>query len=88
MIQEKIYTISHQNFFVRDVPVPSPLTPEEKDQGKYKILEKYFDDLYKLFVHKLGDFDCAPSVNSETKKKLKSLLNELIHIKELLADTI
>ena len=48
------------------------------------VLERYWNDVYNLFLRKISSFaagDCAPE---EESIKLQALLQELIKVKELL----
>ena len=51
---------------------------------KSKVLENYFNDLYKLFVRKLSELDCQSKVCEADTKKLRSLLDEIITVKILI----
>lgn len=52
------------------------------------ILEGYFNDIYKLFVRRLGSFECATIVNEEDTARLRSLLDEMIKIKGMLCEGV
>jgi uncharacterized protein with PIN domain len=60
--------------------------PQEKGEEKTEILEAYFNDIYKLFLAKLARFEAAPTIEEKDKKKLRSLLDEMINVKSLLVD--
>ena len=49
------------------------------------VLERYWNDLYNLFLRKLSSFASESTVTEEETVKLQALLQELIKVKELLA---
>jgi hypothetical protein len=59
---------------------------EEKPEGNYKILEQYYNDIYKLFLNKLSQFDMSAHMADTEIKKLTSLLAEIIHVKQVLEE--
>lgn len=48
------------------------------------ILEKYFNDIYNLFLKKLAAFSGDDTVSSESATKLQALLQEMIKVKGLI----
>ena len=48
------------------------------------ILEKYFNDIYNLFLKKLSAFALVEGTTDEEALKLQALLQELIKVKSLL----
>jgi len=48
-------------------------------------LERYWNDLYNLFLRKLSAFSSEAVVTHEESVKLEALIQELIKVKELLA---
>jgi hypothetical protein len=50
------------------------------------VLEGYFNDLYKLFLRKMADFDCQVLIADEDKVRLRLLLEEMIKVKAILYD--
>ena len=50
------------------------------------ILYNYFNDVYKLFLKKISDFAVDDAVSSDEKTRLKSLLSELIKVKDLIQE--
>jgi hypothetical protein len=74
MLQTNEYVLATVISLLRDGKVPAE---------KSKVLELYFNDLYKLLLRKLADFDCQPKVGEEESKKLRSLLEELITVKTM-----
>lgn len=82
------YFIAEPQWVVRDRTgsAEAVLRPEEKRQIKTSLLEKYFNDVYKLFLMHLSRYDAMPNVSEEENKKLRALLEELINVKTLLAE--
>ncbi|MEI6346088.1 MAG: hypothetical protein WCO79_02555 [bacterium] len=72
MLQTNEYVLATVISLLRDGKVPAE---------KSRVLELYFNDLYKLLLRKLADFDCQVRVGEEETKKLRSLLEELIVVK-------
>ncbi len=65
------------------------LVREEKvadAEGDELVLEGYFNDLYKLFLRKLSDFDCVSHCDDRDKENLRAILDELIKVKGMLAE--
>ena len=50
------------------------------------ILEGYFNDLYKLFLRKLAEFDCSALCHEKDKDNLKAILDELVKVKGMLSE--
>ncbi len=48
------------------------------------LLEKYFNDIYNLFLKKLSAFAIGEKASDEEALKLQALLQELIKVKSLL----
>jgi hypothetical protein len=60
-----------------------------RDQGyspedRVSVLEKYFNDLYNLFLRKLSSFTMFEHTNDEEAMKMQALLQELIKVKKLI----
>lgn len=60
-----------------------------RDQGyisedKVDVLEKYFNDLYNLFLRKLSSFAMFEHTNEEEAMKMQALLQELIKVKKII----
>lgn len=75
MLQTNEYVLATVISLLRDGKVPAEKT---------KVLELYFNDLYKLLLRKLADFDCQVKVGEEDTKKLRSLLEEIITVKTMI----
>lgn len=72
------YSFGHQGYFMVGAPM---LHDQEKSSA---FLERYFSDLYKMFLMKLNDLDCRVNVTIEQKKKIKGLVDELIRVRGLI----
>lgn len=51
---------------------------------KIDVLEKYFNDLYNLFLRKLSSFAMFEHTNEEEAMKMQALLQELIKVKKII----
>jgi hypothetical protein len=85
------YRIVTGDILINDAPpiahTPhAPLEAGDHSQNKYHILERYYNDIYKLFLNRLSKFDCDSASGITDRKKLKSLLDELIYVKTLLEE--
>lgn len=52
--------------------------------NEVEILEKYFNDIYNLFLRKLSSFASFEISTSEDTMKMQALLQELIKVKSLM----
>lgn len=75
MLQTNEYVLATVISLLRDGKVPAE---------KSRVLELYFNDLYKLLLRKLADFDCQVKVGEAETTKLRSLLEELITVKTMI----
>lgn len=58
---------------------------KEMDSGKnIEVLEKYFNDIYNLFLRKLSSFAMFEHASDEDAIKMQALLQELIKVKSLI----
>src|SRR3989344_2322451 len=48
------------------------------------ILERYFNDIYNLFLRKLANFSSTEPTEAQDSLKLQALLQELIKVKSLI----
>lgn len=60
-----------------------------KDEGgatdkELEILEKYFNDVYNLFLRKISVFAILDKSSDEDSTKIQALLQELIKVKDLI----
>lgn len=54
------------------------------DKDGIDVLEKYFNDIYNLFLRKLSAFASLENSTNEDITKLQALLQELIKVKNLI----
>ncbi len=47
-------------------------------------LENHFNDVYKLYLRRLSDFEMMTGTDSKVENELTSILSELIRVKHLL----
>lgn len=90
------YSIPEIALVVHDAPLSSPYNhatdvQEKIEQQKMKqkkvitsSLERYYNDVYKLLLAKLTDFDRAAVVTNTDSTRLEALIRELIKVKSLL----
>ena len=75
-------------YFFRDAPT-SRHSPVDKTDGRSTndtvVLERYWNDVYNLFLRKLSLFAANTASSQEDSVKLQALLQELIKVKELLS---
>jgi hypothetical protein len=57
---------------------------ETQSEENIEILEKYFNDLYNLFLKKLSAFAMDEVTSDEQTLKLQALLQEMIKVKKLI----
>lgn len=65
----ELYTIRDQGYTVED---------------RIDVLEKYFNDLYNLFLRKLSSFAMFEHTSEEEAMKMQALLQELIKVKKII----
>jgi len=61
---------------------PSGTSPDPREE---KLLERYFYDLYGVFMKKLSAFAMDTDTPAEDALKLQAMLQEMIKVKRLLA---
>lgn len=69
----------------RDAPTAAGLPAQAGDPI---ILERYWNDVYNLFLRKLASFASGAGAPHEDSVKLQALLQELVKVKELLAGKV
>ena len=52
-----------------------------------EILERYFNDIYNLFLRKISVFVSLDNINDEESIKLQALLQEMIRIKKMMINS-
>ena len=67
----------------RDEQVLDQIGPE-----KLQILQDYWNDLYGLFMRKMGQFISEREVSVDIEVKLMAILQDLIKVKKLLCNNI
>ena len=79
--------ISDDNLYFEGVNRPSQVYVvrdggglEDKDVD---VLEKYFNDIYNLFLRKLSSFAMFEKTSDEEAAKMQALLQELIKVKRI-----
>ena len=77
------YRISEEYFFVRDGIGKRFKKISERSQTA-SVLERYYNDIYKLLLAKLVDFDRVSVVTTLDSVQLESIVQELIKVKSLL----
>ncbi len=53
-----------------------------------EVLEKYFNDIYNLFLRKMSIFSSFEHSTDEEMIKIQALLQELVKVKKILQDLI
>lgn len=59
---------------------------EELKYHSYEVLEKYFNDIYNLFLRKISLFSSFEYTSEEETIKLQALLQELIKVKKIIKE--
>src|SRR5574343_880687 len=60
----------------------------DSDKDNAVLLEKYFNDIYNLFLRKLSAFAVFENIDAENTLKLQALLQELIKVKKIMINRI
>lgn len=80
--------ISSDYLYFEGVKRPSEIYTVRDQEMSYKdnidVLEKYFNDIYNLFLRKLSSFAMFEYTNDEESLKMQALLQELIKVKKLI----
>ena len=80
--------LSDDHLYFEGVNRPSQIykardgTPVSKEN--IDVLEKYFNDIYNLFLRKLSSFAAFERTSDEEATKLQALLQELMKVKRLI----
>jgi hypothetical protein len=61
---------------------------ESVDENNRDVLEKYFNDIYNLFLRKMSIFTSSNHSTDEEMIKIQALLQELIKVKKILQDLL
>ncbi len=79
--------ISDDYLYFEGIKKPSllfSLRDHGESVGDPSIMDRYWNDLYNLFLRKLTQFACSQGVNNEESIKLQALLQELVKVKDLI----
>ena len=77
--------INRPNEIIRAFDKPeNKRIPNLEDPKNRAILYEYFNDLYGLFMRKVGQFIAETEVSADLELKMVAMLQELIKIKKLL----
>lgn len=88
----KTYTIDYDPFVAyessADFRLARILRDEFGPRNHRLVLEGYLNDIYKLFLRKVSEFEYRPLSEEDDIVRLRSLLEEVIKVKKLLADPV
>lgn len=70
------YQINPEVMLVQDTPV---LQRTEKDK---LLLERHFNDLYAVFLHKFTEFALKPNASKEEVSRLRTFFDELLKARQ------
>lgn len=57
---------------------------QDAPRKKFADLERYFNDLHAIFLHKLSVLEQQEKISHAERKKLQSLVDELVQVKMLM----
>ncbi len=60
----------------------------EINEHSREVLEKYFNDIYNLFLRKMSIFSSFEHSTDEEMIKIQALLQELVKVKKILQDLL
>lgn len=66
------YKISPEILLVHDIPA------ERRTEKEKLLLERHFNDLYAVFLHKLTEFALKPNPSKEETEKLRAFFDEFL----------
>lgn len=82
--------LSDDNLYFEGVSKPSKVyfirDNGSADCRDVDVLEKYFNDIYNLFLRKISAFAAFDVVGNEDTIKIQALLQELIKVKKLILE--
>lgn len=81
--EQRVYVLPSETY--AQIGFPGMIRDKKPDEKSY-ILERYFSDVYAMFLNKLSYFVIETAVSEEETLKLKALFDEIIKIKLLLVD--
>jgi hypothetical protein len=79
----RIYNLPKETF--AQIGFPNLLRDKAPEEKSY-ILERYFSDVYAMFLNKLSFFVIDDPIDQHDLIRLKALFDEIIKIKHLLVD--
>ena len=82
LITNNMYCLTPSLYFVREDV--AEYQRDQLDGRNRRKLESYFNDVYKLLLNKLTEFEMAPLTTITEQKKLRAMLEELIQVKDIL----
>ena len=81
--------INRPNEVIRAFDKPrNEQVPEHVSSEKLQILQDYFNDLYGLFMRKMGQFISDHEISADMEVKLMAILQDLIKVKRLLFSSV
>jgi len=83
--------LSDDSLFYEGVTRPGIIYTVRDNGGSMddiEVLEKYFNDIYNLFLRKLSNFAMFERNNEDDTMKLQALLQELIKVKKLMTGIV
>ena len=95
MITSMVYSISQSSgYSLVDEPIvfegiPRPIKQllirdAERTAEDNVILERYFNDMYAMFINRLSALAIGNKIDGQDEKKLRSLLEEMLKVKGLI----
>ncbi len=80
--------LSDDNLYFEGINRPSEVyrfrDGNESPEDMVVVLEKYFNDVYNLFLRKLSTYAMFDKTDLEEELKMQALLQELIKVKKLI----
>jgi hypothetical protein len=83
--------LSDDSLYFEGVTRPSAIFTVRDGMGSVddiEVLEKYFNDLYNLFLRKLSNLAMFEITSEDDTMKLQALLQELIKVKKLMVGNV
>ncbi|OGY98777.1 MAG: hypothetical protein A2855_00650 [Candidatus Liptonbacteria bacterium RIFCSPHIGHO2_01_FULL_57_28] len=66
------YTVNQEVLLIYDIPA------HQRTANEKLLLERHFNDLYTVFLHKLTEIALRPGVSKEDTSRLKTFFDELL----------
>jgi len=83
--------LSDDSLYFEGVSRPSAIFTVRDGMGSMddiEVLEKYFNDIYNLFLRKLSNLAMLEMTSEEDTMKLQALLQELIKVKKIMVGIV